>query len=459
MDMEQNAIDQVFRNALHSQEQPPPPGSWDAIEATLNQSERKRVLVLRRMIAACVLVVVSLATGYFLGSYRNADRLAATPNTSQSSVLSEGNGAQPTAENLPPVITNKKGETILPNQPNTGINMSGNERNSQEDHENIRLLTEEQNKPDAELQKLEPLVANVNSEKLSGKALNFPSLEPLQEFSGEEIEIALDETPASGSKRWSVGGLASPLYAYRDLRGSSSSVMANSLQKSSITNLSKNEKPAFSYSSGMRINYKISDRIEIQSGIAYTATALSMTASFNSNVDAFTSIRNPDGAMMAIESETGDGIINSTGKIDLLTAYSNPTANGLKDIASPVSLTEAQLTQRLGYIEFPMLVRVRVTGSKIKLLAHGGLITNILTGNKVMYETNGKQINAGPTHDLSIMNYCGAFGLGTSIPLSSKWMVNVEPSFRYSINAISSTSDFSSHPYSFGVFTGLSYTF
>jgi hypothetical protein len=57
------------------------------------------------------------------------------------------------------------------------------------------------------------------------------------------------------------------------------------------------------------------------------------------------------------------------------------------------------------------------------------------------------------------MNYSGAVGIGLEYPILSKLMLNVEPRFKYYLNPIVKNPTYNIHPYSLGVFTGISYVF
>jgi len=49
--------------------------------------------------------------------------------------------------------------------------------------------------------------------------------------------------------------------------------------------------------------------------------------------------------------------------------------------------------------------------------------------------------------------------MGIEYSLSDKFSLNLEPTFRYYLNSFSDMNSMKIHPYSFGVFSGLSYRF
>jgi len=89
----------------------------------------------------------------------------------------------------------------------------------------------------------------------------------------------------------------------------------------------------------------------------------------------------------------------------------------------------------------------------------GGLSTNFLIGSNVYFQENGKREYIGTTADLKTVNYSGVMGVGLQYSISRNFHINMEPTFRYYLNSINKTSGISSHPYSLGFFTGISYSF
>jgi hypothetical protein len=53
----------------------------------------------------------------------------------------------------------------------------------------------------------------------------------------------------------------------------------------------------------------------------------------------------------------------------------------------------------------------------------------------------------------------GIIGLGLEYPFSGDFTINVEPRFNYYLNSVDKTHEIKVHPYAFGIFTGVRYTF
>jgi hypothetical protein len=461
MDMEKHPVDQIFRDALYHQETSPPPESWSEIESRLKAVERKRYIILWRSVAAVTLVLVSLATGYFAGLNRQVQMAENKDTRSNQSLAGDKSGIdhEKALVEMQPIFNKIGPGTLLVDESHKETVTPALNNNKQDE------VSDSSQRDGSAVQGMYQLLA------LEAGSLTLmearPSIvmaepEPMNYYSGKEIEISLDEEEQTTElNRWRLGGQASPLYAFRDVRekgGSSALFVKSDAAASSNVSLTSEEHPIFSYSSGLNLNYRISERLQVESGLSWSSTGMAMSASINSNqyaVDKWISSNQVN--LSGNISETAAS--NSTGTIEVLDAFTSSTGTRLNEMSATTGTMEADITQYLGYLEIPLLLKYHLAGSKLKVGVHGGLITNILAENKVIYETGGQQVNAGPARDLRTLNYSGAIGLGASLPVGNRWQFNLEPSFRYFINPIYSTDSFTSHPYSFGVFTGLSYSF
>jgi hypothetical protein len=85
--------------------------------------------------------------------------------------------------------------------------------------------------------------------------------------------------------------------------------------------------------------------------------------------------------------------------------------------------------------------------------------TNFLVGSNVYFREDGTKEKVGITTDIKTVSYSSIFGLGIDYTLSERLKINIEPIFRYYLNSINLSSSVGSHPYSMGIFTGLSFYF
>jgi hypothetical protein len=72
---------------------------------------------------------------------------------------------------------------------------------------------------------------------------------------------------------------------------------------------------------------------------------------------------------------------------------------------------------------------------------------------------DGTKYSIGKTDGLNPLALSSSLGMGMEYNFSSKLSLNFEPTFRYYLNPFSVTTGSFIHPYSFGIFSGVSYKF
>jgi hypothetical protein len=123
-----------------------------------------------------------------------------------------------------------------------------------------------------------------------------------------------------------------------------------------------------------------------------------------------------------------------------------------------IQVTEGGITavQYFDYIELPVSLKYKIIDRKFSFSFLGGLITNFLVNNSVQLKQDGNTESFGTTRDINKVNYQGSVGLGFEYPVMDRLDISLEPRFRYYLNPID--QKFNVHPYSFGIFAGISYT-
>lgn len=470
---ERHPVDLIFREALHNREVEPPPDGWDNIRQALDQRERKGFLMIRRVAAAMLLMLLSLAIGYQWGMHRKQSGGLAKDNLTVQTFQTlknplikensdEGDSKERTQANADQVEknnSNRNEEPLLKQDASPGIKADGTVKEE--------LLIEGAmvtaqvpglRSPD---NTLIPMAARESYLVLSF-GLKPPSVhmyESDDNSPGEEIEISLDQSESvRKEKAWSIGGQVSPLYAYRDIRNTNEDALYvnTAAYPPATTPVSATEHPVFSYSGGLNMTMSIAKNVKIETGLYYSSMGIGMSARLPSYGDSQVSpdyLNSPKGDVTA----EATGATITTGKIEALNMYTGSVNKGV----SLVSATETQLnlTQRFGFMEVPLLMRIHLFGSHFKMGLVGGVITNILALNRVYYSSQNGEVDLGPSEDLRKVSYSGSFGLGASLPVYGRWNLSMEPTFRYSVSPFYKGVGYTSHPYSFGVFTGLSYSF
>ena len=118
---------------------------------------------------------------------------------------------------------------------------------------------------------------------------------------------------------------------------------------------------------------------------------------------------------------------------------------------------DATIIQNFDYLEVPLVLKYKIVDRKFDFSISGGVITNILVGNEVKFHQDGTDTKIGKTENIRQVNYIGSVGLGLDYPVGTELAISIEPRFRYYMNAIDRSSKLDVHPYSFGLFAGISY--
>jgi hypothetical protein len=167
-------------------------------------------------------------------------------------------------------------------------------------------------------------------------------------------------------------------------------------------------------------------------------------------------------------------IVNSAGEINFNSplVYFDETATarvinlsdtknkGSYDLSDPIfNKLNASIRQSFEYIEVPLIIRYKIIDKIVDINLIGGLGANFLVGNNVylMYE-NSKDV-IGKTNGVNDINYSGSLGFGLEYPMLNSVNILIEPSIKYYLNPINANSSVESHPYSIGIYTGVSYSF
>jgi hypothetical protein len=107
----------------------------------------------------------------------------------------------------------------------------------------------------------------------------------------------------------------------------------------------------------------------------------------------------------------------------------------------------------------PVILRYKVIDKTIGVNLIGGLAYNLLVHNSVYTTINGSKYPIGDTKGLNPLSLSSSLGMGMEYNLSGKLSLNLEPMFRYYLNPFNASAGSVVHPYSFGIFSGVSYKF
>jgi len=440
MDNREANIDLVFRNGLKDYEVLPPAEVWDNIQPKIARSQ-KPFIILRA--AALAAAVVSL--GFFAYQWGSEKQV----NTNNQ-ILAFNPESEAPSFNTAVIRQLKRVDNVLTTTKPVVVPVSGLADNA--------FINETYTEP-----LIAQAVTNIDSETISEERNSEITLPARTEAKGDEIIYPALNILASPDQagiemlkekqRWSIAALASPAYYSEFTAGNDN--LARQLQST--------EDNVMSYSGGVSFAYKVNKRFSIQSGIYYSSIGQVVEG-----VSAFTGFQVFDFAKgdRNFEVLTTNGLIYTTnadvfllgdGRVEkIMTNYTNDVFDPVK---SNLSYLGENLRQNISYLELPVLMRYKIVDRTIDLNLIGGISYNMLIANSVSTVIKGEKYMVGETDGLNPLSLSSSLGMGMEYSISDKFTLNVEPTFRYYMNPFSNIAGMNVHPYSFGIFSGVSYKF
>ncbi len=433
-------IDVVFRNGLKDYEVLPPPEVWDRIQPVIKTRHRPIVLVRAAALIAVLITMSFLAYRWSRETSNGNDGNVMTLNMETASPL-----ISPYLFS-PPAIT--RNEIKLPADSHASLT------------ENIQDLPESSsvtgvtNPAVAFLQKTNSISPDI---KLLLNTPHLATLKPSSDntFKTEEFNyqyITLDEV-VKDSNRWTIAAMAAPTF-YSSFN-SGNSELSNQLKAS--------EQNLISYSGGVAFSYKVNKRLNIQSGLFYSSVGQELDG-----ISSYSGFQKYDYTKgdRNFEVLTTSGIVytNNTdvfllanGPVDrIMTSYTNDVFDPRKASLQYINNT---LHQNFSYLELPIVLRYKVIDKVIDFNLIGGISYNFLLDNSVYTTADGVKYPIGKTEGLKPITLSSSLGMGMEYNFSEKLSLNLEPIFRYYLNPYKETAGTNMHPYSFGIFSGVSYKF
>jgi hypothetical protein len=134
-----------------------------------------------------------------------------------------------------------------------------------------------------------------------------------------------------------------------------------------------------------------------------------------------------------------------------------------KDVFDPekanLQYVSSTMRQSFSYLELPVSLKYKVIDKIIGINVIGGISYNLLVNNSAYTVVEGSKYLIGETEGLNPVSVSSSLGMGMEYKVSENFSLNLEPTFRYYLNPFNSTVSSGIHPYSFGLFSGLSYKF
>src|ERR1035437_7127617 len=427
-------IDLLFRNGLKDFEVLPPPDVWDGISSS--GKIKKRPLIFFRVAA---IAVTLMAVGFL------TFRLSRETGSVTDSVLALN------VEKSSPVISNeitRKGTVSTRQLKNisASVPLDKTEYSNPISFEKQAVTAES----------IVPLAEGRNFTLTKSESTLQSFLNPLTSSGSKTLNIRyadLQYMPEDNLiERWSIAAMASPTY-YSQF---------NSGNDRSEEHTSESEHPLISYSGGVAFSYKISKRFSIQSGVYYSS--LGQKIDGINSFSGFQQYANTKGdhnfevltTNGTVYTNNPDVFLSTDGTNRIVTAYTKDVFDPNKASLQPVN---SSLDQNFSYLELPVILKYKIVDKTIGINLIGGLSYNLLVNNSVYTTIDGSKYSVGDTKGLNPLTLSSSLGMGMEYNLSGKLSLNLEPTFRYYLNPFSITTGSFIHPYSFGIFSGVSYKF
>ncbi len=254
-----------------------------------------------------------------------------------------------------------------------------------------------------------------------------------------------------------------PLYSYRN-------VSSNYLDSYVKDQINSKESGLITYAAGLNVAVSPGRRLSIQSGIYYSKYGQQTDA-----VNIFTSTADSrefgwDNQPGAGEETTNVLISQSIGTVssndDLLKFNKSINASAENsdelryfNVKNAETEDNASATQYFEYLEIPLVIKYKLIDKKIDFNILSGISTHFLIGNNLYLDYNNMNSKFSENVIVNTINYSSSLGIGIEYPVLSRLLINVEPKFKYYINPLVKNPSYNIHPYSLGIYTGISYIF
>jgi opacity protein-like surface antigen len=220
-----------------------------------------------------------------------------------------------------------------------------------------------------------------------------------------------------------------------------------------------NEQTVLSYSGGLALSYKVNRRLSIQSGLYYSAIGkeLSGIIAYSGFENHFYTKGSPNFTVLTSNGNvyTSNNDIFLTDGLSADRIQTNYNNNIFDPVKSELNYLDNPVHQNFSYLELPVVLRYKVVDRTLDFNLIGGVSSNLLVNNSV----NAGKTQIGTTDGMNLITFSSSIGMGMEYNFSNNLSLNLEPTFRYYINPFSNIPGMRIHPYSFGVFSGISYKF
>ena len=323
---------------------------------------------------------------------------------------------------------------------------SNNPKNSNADENQITAskLNDENNWPkqivgtNKLIENIDKLVQNITEEKLGNEKLDAVTKVETVPNALEELLKKNEEEKKKIAKtkidRWQITSNIAPIYFNSTNNGSPIDNEFSENKKTYENNLSL----------GLGVNYAISKKLKVRSGINKLTLAYSTKEVF---------------FQAGLGSKSLKNIANSSNGTPMYITNRDNSIQNLMPFEQDIDkFSEGQLNQKMGYLEVPLEMSYTVLDKKVGINLIGGLSTLFLTENNVYISSTNMMADLGKATNLSTIHFSTNFGVGFKYKVFKAFEAKLEPTFKYQISTFSNDVG-GFKPYFIGLYSGVSYSF
>jgi Outer membrane protein beta-barrel domain len=417
-------IDKLFRDSLQSSQREPSNKIWENVERELNEDDRRSSVVRFRIVyllSACLLVVVGSL--WLLSPKAHKGRITLSDKSGPAAAEKAVTGGAHT-NGSPGTRPYSGGAT------HTGHVMLTRSGEAFKDTRFIRPGMVDESLPQTRPVVVSPQRVSLTSYALQPDPNHRLLTDQLSRFKRSNSGIS-----PHWPTRWSVTGYFSKEFAGYNL-SDHDSLAANGRE------VDKKERPVYSASAVVLVNYNLKGNWVLQSGLSYSWS---------------NSIANP----------TTSYAVNNNGEIKFKVntvsgyGYLPVSASTITQVGDSV-ITGNSYT-KLHYLTMPFIVAYRFRVKKFTVMAGLGLTLNLLTGATLETKLQGASYSPDEVevkmYGLKKTNYGALVKVDLQYPIYRNWSVDLVTSFKNTLTPINLHTVIATYPYNLGIGLGIIHAF
>jgi hypothetical protein len=411
MNTNKHHIDELFVHALGNIEVVPPGSAWQAIEQKLDNKKKVRMLYIKMGFAAGIAILATLSELYFYQTSQSPAPVVASNSSSNKQIAEEKPIQHSFAQAIPVVPQNDpvKNNIIAINHTDASNAITEETVHSavgyQEKHD---IITESivsglqntenkilRNNSTEQLAYLTPRKGTLPLVRNKTEIVFTPYIYYHPAIADAELKSPIaDNDIRPKINRWSIEGQVAPIYSYRNITSTASGSPGKS-------EFNSNETGLVSYSNVLKVNYKTSSRLSIQTGLGYSVIGQTITNIYiqqptdnlreqstsdyksnsliNSSLGQInTGVTNSNNGAFYANNSSQTTYFNSLGAMDMTTYPLISSGNTI------TTLSNVDVVHRLKVLEIPIMARYNIIARKFSMYLLARRSVNILLDNETV---------------------------------------------------------------------------